>query len=362
MAKKHGDNLKRGDRVKVHDTDLSEESIHIVVSTDRYGQVLVEVGKHKSGLTGWKRDSNVPASYKSTQTNTYWWVHKRVCTKVSDGEKGKKKALPKFDKNILKGLVLDDEVKEEILSVLAQHQHYDLIFRRWGLGELLGYGKGMSLMFYGPPGTGKTHAANIIAQALGYELLSINAANIQSSEPGGANRAIQQAFATAKEEEKLLFMDECDSLIYNRQHLGMILGGEVNTLLTELENHDGLTILATNRVDHMDDALNRRIALSVEFAEPPYEHRLELWKYLIPSKMPLAADVNIAELAEYELTGGLIKNVVLNAARLSVLEEGKKMVAQRHFERAIERVSASKKAIGTHDNLREGVSNFIKSI
>jgi AAA+ superfamily predicted ATPase len=265
---------------------------------------------------------------------------------VSDVEaKGKKKKNVKLDTVHLDRLVIKKEAKDEILSVLKQHQHVDKLFEEWGLGAVIEYGRGMTFCFWGGPGTGKTWAAHCIAKALGTELLVIAAGDIQSSEPGGANRAITEAFANAKKTGKVLFLDECDSLIAPRNEVGMILSSEINTLLTEIEKFEGVAILATNRVGMMDAALERRIALTIEFPDPDHAARKEIWERMLPEKMPRHKDITPDALAPHKLTGGQIKNVLLQAARLALAEESKQ-VEMAHFERAIDRVHKSKGLMG----------------
>ena len=265
---------------------------------------------------------------------------------LSDAPKPKKAKLVKLDTTPLEALVISEKARDEILAVLKQHQNQDKIFKEWGLGEVLEYGKGMTFMFYGLPGTGKTWGATCIAKALGTTLLTISAAEIQSSEPGGANRAIQNAFQTAKEKNQVLFIDECDSLIANRTDLGMILSSEVNTLLTEIEKAEGVVILATNMIGNMDPALERRISLIVEFPMPNFEERIKIWGKLIPKKMPLTEDVKLEALAKEELSGGEIKKAILQAARVAASRDFK-AVEMQHFVASIERVLSSKGRMGT---------------
>lgn len=267
------------------------------------------------------------------------------------------KELPKpkvFELSKLDALVISDTVKTEILAVLKQHKYADKLFKEWGLGDTIEYGKGMSFLFWGKPGTGKTWAASCISKVFGAELLTLSAAEIQTSEPGGANRNIQNAFKEAKKSHKVLFLDECDSLITSRSDVGMILGGEINTLLTEIEKFEGVCILATNRIDTLDEALERRIALIVEFPEPTFAERKIIWEKLLPKKMPLEKEVTPEKLAEHKLTGGQIKNVVLQAARLAVAAD-QSNVTLTNFIAAVERVHKSKELMGKrpqHNQIR----------
>lgn len=279
---------------------------------------------------------------------SHWFVHER------DMKKKKKKIALKYDPSKLDALIIEHKVKDEILAVLNQHKNQDKLFIQWGLGDVIEYGKGMTFMFYGGPGTGKTWAANCIAKAFGIEILVISAADIQSSEPGGANRAIQAAFKEAKSKGRVLFIDECDSLIASRNDLGMILASEVNTLLTEIEKFEGVAILATNRIEHMDEALERRISLIVEFPNPDFEARKKIWKKLLPEKMPLGKGVSVELLSKDELTGGQIKNVVLQAARMAVSEDSEK-VEIKHFDSAIARLKKSKNLMGQASRYRQGI-------
>lgn len=266
----------------------------------------------------------------------------KALTLVKKGVGNTKKVVSKtkkvsIDYKQLDRLILADAVKQEIVSVLDQASHHDTLFTKWGLGDVIEYGRGMNFLFHGGPGTGKTYAAHCMAKALGKELLSIGTAEIQSSEPGAAQRNIIAAFKEAKTKDKVLFIDECDSLITDRAELGMVLASEVNTLLTEIEKFKGVCILATNRIETLDPALERRLSLIIEFPAPDFEARKSIWKLMLPPKLPLHADVKIDTLAEHPLTGGQIKNVVLNAARMTLTDK-KKAIEPDHFDRAIKRV------------------------
>ncbi len=48
-----------------------------------------------------------------------------------------------------------------------------------------------------------------------------------------------------------MFFDECDSLFESRDKGSK----NVNLILTEIERHDGLVLMATNRPHEMDEAM-----------------------------------------------------------------------------------------------------------
>jgi len=120
----------------------------------------------------------------------------------------------------------------------------------------------------------------------------------------------------------VLFFDECEA-VFGRRGGG---GGDktLNTLLTEIERHEGIVFLATNRPYTLDEAMHRRITAVVEYRPPDFNMRYRIWENLLKSgKLELGAEVDIAALAaKYELTGGFIKNAVMSAL-LSALNRDK---------------------------------------
>jgi SpoVK/Ycf46/Vps4 family AAA+-type ATPase len=85
----------------------------------------------------------------------------------------------------------------------------------------------------------------------------------------------------------------------------------------------------------------------VLFEMPGVAERERIWQVQIhPTKTPLAPDVDFRALAErFPVSGGDIKNAVLKAATAAATEPGPdvgKRIHQRHFERAVEDVTAAK--------------------
>jgi SpoVK/Ycf46/Vps4 family AAA+-type ATPase len=213
-------------------------------------------------------------------------------------------------------VILEEGKKAQILAAVKQVEYDTLIFKTWGFAEVFEKGTAISLLFYGPPGTGKTLMAQAIADHYGYKLQLVDTAAIESSEPGGAERAIKSFFQHANKKTVLLF-DECDSLIGDRNEVGMILAGQINALLTALEQFKGIAIFTTNRLGRLDEAFERRLSLKLEFDLPDREHRAKIWERMFPAKAPVEEGVDWLEMAEFEIAGGHIKNTVLRAARIA---------------------------------------------
>lgn len=238
-----------------------------------------------------------------------------------------------FDK-----VIIEDEKRLQILAALEQINQQDLIFKTWDFASTIEKGRGVSLLFYGPPGTGKTLMAQAIADKLDYKLKIISTADIESSSPGESERNIRKHFKAAKNGKTILLFDECDSLIYTRASVGPIMSAQVNELLSQIERFNGITIFTTNRLGTLDEAVNRRLALKLEFAMPDPEQRAEIWRNMIPEAAPLASDIDWAKLAAIEVTGGYIKNAILRAARMAAVEkkaDNEKQISMKHLTKAL---------------------------
>ncbi len=243
---------------------------------------------------------------------------------------------------LLKSVILDDLKKEEIMAAISQINHHEMIFTKWGFSDVFEKGTAVSLLFYGKPGTGKTLMAQAIAEYLGQELQLIQSAEVESSEPGQAERNIRAYFEGAEQNNKVLLFDECDSLIYNRDSVGAIMAAQVNVLLSSLEKYKGVVVFTTNRLGHMDPAFERRVSAKIEFPFPRQDVREKIWKRMIPKKAPLAEDVNFASLAKIPIAGGNIKNVVLNAARMAAHKKMKEINHECFIEALTKEVESMK--------------------
>ncbi len=220
-------------------------------------------------------------------------------------------------------LVLAEETRVCLEQAVAQSRYAEVLFLEWGLGERISYGKGVTLMFYGPPGTGKTAGAQALAHTLGKPILAVDYSQIQNCFVGQTEKNIVRIFREAAERDAVLFWDEADAMFFDRDsasHAWEVR--DTNVLLQELERFPGTCILATNRVTTLDKALERRISLKVRFDRPGQVARREIFRRMLPATLPLTADVNLDRLAAHDLSGGEIKNVILNAARNALVRSG----------------------------------------
>ena len=224
----------------------------------------------------------------------------------------------------------DDVVMPADQKRLLQHACGHIKFRHrvygeWGFDQKVTYGRGLSILFAGAPGTGKTMCAQVIANELNMEMYKINISQIVSKYIGETEKNLQAVFAEARKSNCILFFDECDAIFGKRSEVkdahDRNANVEVAYLLQQIEEHDGVCIMATNLIGNIDAAFMRRITYVVHFPFPDPAMREEIYRRTIPRETPLADDIDWAFLAEkFELSGGHIKNIVLSAAFLAALE------------------------------------------
>ncbi|MCD8331769.1 MAG: ATP-binding protein, partial [Oscillospiraceae bacterium] len=195
----------------------------------------------------------------------------------------------------------------------------------WGFDRKVTYGRGLSILFAGVPGTGKTMCAQVIANELNMEMYKINISQIVSKYIGETEKNLQAVFTEARHSNCILFFDECDALFGKRSEVkdahDRNANVEVAYLLQQIEEHDGVCIMATNLIGNIDAAFMRRITYVIHFPFPDAAMREEIYRRTIPASAPLEDDIDWTFLAEkFELSGGHIKNIVLSAAFLAAQE------------------------------------------
>jgi len=124
----------------------------------------------------------------------------------------------------------------------------------------------MNLLLSGPPGTGKTEFVKYLGQTLDLPVVTRMGSSILSKWVGGTERQIHDAFEEAGQNHAILFFDEIDGLLQSRsraQHSWEV--SQVNELLQNMENFDGVMIGATNFVCNLDPAVLRRFTYKLEF-------------------------------------------------------------------------------------------------
>jgi AAA+ superfamily predicted ATPase len=239
-----------------------------------------------------------------------------------------------------KQLVLPDESLQQLYDLCVHARGRSLVLGKWGFGDRLSTGKGLSALFGGPPGTGKTMAAEVIACELELDLYKINLANVVSKYIGETEKNLDRIFTAAENGNAILLFDEADAIFGRRSEVrdshDRFANIEVAYLLQQMEEYEGISILATNLRQNLDPAFLRRLAFIIQFPFPQEEQRRLLWAGIWPDKAPLAPQLDFARLArDFKLSGANIKNIALAAAFLASESGGP--VNMEHILRAVRR-------------------------
>jgi ATPase family associated with various cellular activities (AAA)/Winged helix domain, variant len=242
-------------------------------------------------------------------------------------------------------LVLSPVTTAHIRELEEQTRDRTEVLDDWGFARLTSLGRGTTALFAGPSGTGKTMAAQVLARSLGLDLYRVDLAGVVSKYIGETEKHLREVFEACQRAPVLLFFDEADALFGKRTQVSdahdRYANIEINYVLQQLEEFDGLAILATNRKADLDTAFVRRLRFIVDFAPPTAGERERLWRLALEGASdidgkPLVDELDWQGLAHrLDLTGAGIKSAAVAAAFLARSEGGP--IRQRHVLAAARR-------------------------
>jgi SpoVK/Ycf46/Vps4 family AAA+-type ATPase len=121
------------------------------------------------------------------------------------------------------------------------------------------------ICLYGPPGTGKTEFGNYLASELDMPIVRYRASQLLDKYVGESEKNIAKMFRRATREDAILMLDEADSFLRERENARTQWEvTQVNELLTQMEDFQGVFLCSTNLVDNLDHASIRRFDLKIK--------------------------------------------------------------------------------------------------
>ena len=149
------------------------------------------------------------------------------------------------------------------------------------------------------------------------DIYQIDLSQVADKYIGETEKNLEKIFTAAEHSGAILLFDEADALFGKRSKINDSKDRHANLgvsyLLQRMESYQGISILTSNFKSIFDEAFMRRIRFMVQFAFPDAEHRQQLWKQIFPKQAP-KENIDFSKLAKLSLSGGSIRNIVLQAA------------------------------------------------
>ncbi|MCC7479187.1 AAA family ATPase [bacterium] len=220
----------------------------------------------------------------------------------------------------LADMILDLETRQAADEFLRDLQAADLL-QEHGLSPV------RTLLLHGPPGDGKTTLAGAIALALELPLFVLRCAGLRSKWVGETQAQAAAAMRWLRKHELILFMDEADSLLLDRNRGASYTAEDTNALLTLLDEapEHNYVFAATNRLEVIDPAARRRFEVTLELRAPgaaELAEYFERWAKGIKGrfKVDLSAEQAGSLAAGHGLSFAVLEQRLNGALRSHVIE------------------------------------------
>ena len=145
-------------------------------------------------------------------------------------------------------------------------------------------------------------------------MFRVDLSMIVSKYIGETEKNLARLFDSAYDKDWILFFDEADALFSKRTDVKSSndkwANLEVSYLLQRMEEHQGLTILATNLKGNLDKAMTRRFQAIIHFPRPDFDSRMKIWKKSLPKSFSFDTSLDMDKLAKFDLTGANISNII----------------------------------------------------
>lgn len=332
--------------------DLKEELHKLLESASSVGEVCKMMGKRKCLVK--VSDSKmvvdvdkkinvkdlVPNTRVALREDSSYLLHKIMPSKVDPlVSLMKVEKVPDSTYDMIGGLQEQVKQVKEVIELPIKHPE---IFESLGIAQPKG------VLLYGPPGTGKTLLARAVAHHTDCQFIRVQAGELVQKYIGEGARMVRELFVMArKNAPSIIFMDEIDSIGGSRVE-GSRGDSEVQRTMLELLNQlDGFEatqnikiIMATNRIDILDDALLRpgRIDRKIEFPNPNEDSRVQILE-IHSRNMNLMRGIDFRKIAKLMPggSGAETKGVCMEAGMFA-LRERRIHVTQEDFELAVAKV------------------------
>lgn len=223
-------------------------------------------------------------------------------------------------------MLLMPSTKAKLDETKAYLDHYKTMANDWSMRKHTR--PGCRILFYGDSGTGKTLAATLLGKHLNKDVYRVDVSAVSSKYIGETSKRLDSLFNTAENKDWILFFDEGDALLGQRQSAG---GDNNNShyanqdtafLLQRIESYNGIIIVATNFKNNIDGAFTRRFQSMVRFQLPDESIQFQLWMETLPKQVQLADNIDLMTLIKrHPLSQAAIINVIIRVCVLALSKQ-----------------------------------------
>ena len=243
-----------------------------------------------------------------------------------------------------------DSLKEEFNNEIIEYINFPEMLVQdkveYGINPPRGY------LLWGPPGCGKTYIAQALAQESGMDMYRLDVSKVGSKYVNQSAVNIEEAFqvltAKAQESDKpiLLFMDEVDSLVRDRNSLSGDSSEDVKVVTTLLKHVEAakdnniIIFAATNKYDLLDEAFVSRFDDQKYIGLPDKEQIVALMvKHFSATEKGknLSIDSEALEVLAQDLIGYSNRSIVfiLEDAAKKAKKDSRSDIMPHHVKQAI---------------------------
>ena len=202
---------------------------------------------------------------------------KQHCQLMESGTRGKFLLAKDYS---LKGLNIKGKVKLDQVVTCVENYAKDVV-----CGDSPDRPR-MNLLLWGPPGSGKTEFVKYLGEKTGRRVIVKKGSDILGMYVGQSEQNIRDAFREAESDHAILLFDEIDGLLQSRagaSHSWEVT--QVNELLQQMEEFDGIMVAATNFFTNLDPAVMRRFTFKLQFDFLDEDGKRHFFEHMFGTKL-----------------------------------------------------------------------------
>jgi SpoVK/Ycf46/Vps4 family AAA+-type ATPase len=167
---------------------------------------------------------------------------------------------------------------------------------------------GIVILASGNPGVGKTLTAEVYAEIAQRPLYVLEFGELGTTVKE-IEEQLEAIFARVVRWHAVLQFDECEIFLAQRGD-DLERSAIVGIFLRMLDHYEGLLFLTTNRAESLDYAIRSRVMLRLEYPDLDRVTRAGIWRTMFESAGIRLVDGSFEDLADAELNGRQIRNLV----------------------------------------------------